>query len=316
MANKNREKQAAVLNRTQEQRRQEYQQKIFQAVTDLWKQSRPITPTSVARIAGVSLSYIYKWDQIKDYIQSEQQRQSKQEQDKKSTKELLEPEPGPYSLRTLHEVARKRIKELEIEIEELKRQNRLLRGHVAEIYELRDERDRFRQRVLELTKSEPLSKVLPFKHEPVKIQSTDNDLADKINDALCKAGITPTVRLNKEIQQHSAEVVLTAIEAFVQYRNGIVVEKPVACLMSMIRDEAKPNVPEQPVKPEEREFDEWYLKAIQTGFCLDIPKNHLGEIRGEIQVKVTDPTQAGGYLPMRWQEAKALMEAGNRPDVM
>ena len=46
-----------------------------------------------------------------------------------------------------NKVERERIEE---EIKELKRQNEVLRGHVAEIYEIRDENERLRTQLREL----------------------------------------------------------------------------------------------------------------------------------------------------------------------
>lgn len=115
------------------------------------------------------------------------------------------------------------------------------------------------------------------------------------------------MRLKQEIRQHAPEAVLKSIEAFEQYRNQTVVEKPVACLISMMQVEAEPNMPQEPTTPEEREFDEWYAQAIQQGFVLDLPKNHLGEICGELQVKVKDSKVPGGYINMGWRKAKELM---------
>ncbi len=301
MADSNREKQTAVLNRVQAQRREQYQQKVFQAVTELRRQSKPVTPTNVSRVSGVSLSYLYKWEEIKDYIQSER------EQDRKAPNQLIERELGPYSLRTLHEIARKRIQELEAEVKELKRQNQSLRGHVAEIYELRDERDRLRQRVLELANPEQGDTVVMLKRKAVSASQKLSDLPVEIVDALCQAGFELTIRLKREIKQHSTEAVLTAIEAFVQYRSQAVVEKPGACLLSMIHNEDEPNVSKQPTTPEQQEFDEWYVKAIQQGFVLDLPKNYLGVVGGEIQVKVKEFNTPGGYINMAWREAKRLM---------
>lgn len=66
----------------------------------------------------------------------------------------------PSSLKTLHQVAKNKIRSLEAEIKELKRQNEFLRGHVAEIYEIRDENERLRTQLRELTSPNLASKVV------------------------------------------------------------------------------------------------------------------------------------------------------------
>lgn len=237
MTKPDRTQQTAVLKRTQEQRKQQTQEKVFEAIQQLQQESKPITFANIVRIAGVSISYLYKWPQVKDYIQS-----LRDTTDPKAQGLSVENnEPGPHSLRTLHEVARRRIKELEASVEELKRQNKLLRGHVAEVHELRDECDQLRQRVMEITNLDPSSQIAMFKSKPSTSQPANRDLPEAVVDALCQAGITPTIRLKREIQRHSVEAVQKAIEAFIEYRSEKMVEKPVACLLSMIRDEAKPN---------------------------------------------------------------------------
>lgn len=245
MASRNREKQTAVLKRTQEQRRQEYQAKVFKAVTELKQRGEPINPTNIHRLSGVSISYLYKWDVVKDYIQSEKERQFEEKQNHSTPDIAPESELRPHSLRNLYEVAQKQITKLEAEIEELKRQNRLLRGHVAEIHELRDDRERLRQRVRDLTYSSGSSKLIPLEREPSNTHTEDNDLPSEVTAALQKAGLKANHQLKREIKRHSIEVVLMSIEAFVQYRDGKIIEKPQACLLTMIRDEAKPNVLDQ-----------------------------------------------------------------------
>jgi phage host-nuclease inhibitor protein Gam len=232
----NRTQQTAVLKRAQELRKQETQEKVFEAIRQLQQENKPITFPNIARIADVSISYLYKWPQVKDYIQS---LRDTTVQKKNLTVENNE--PGPHSLRTLHEVARRRIKELESSVEELKRQNQLLRGHIADVHELREECDRLRQRVMALTNANSSSQVAVFNSKPLASQTADCELLEEVAECLRQAGITPTIRLKREIHKHSVESVQDAIAAFIEYRSGKIVEKPVACLLAMIRDEAKPN---------------------------------------------------------------------------
>lgn len=125
---------------------------------------------------------------------------------------------------------------------------------------------------------------------------------------IAEMGVKLGVRLQREIKLHPLGKVKLAITAFEQYRSKAVVDNPGACLLTMIRDEAEPNVAQEPTTPEQNEFDCWYAEAIRVGFCLDIPKNHLGKVGNELQVKILASTEPGGYRPMPWREAKAMME--------
>jgi len=79
-------------------------------------------------------------------------------------------------------------------------------------------------------------------------------------------------------------------------------------LLRAIQEEWELNIAQEAATPEEREFDEWYAEAIRLGFVLDLPKNYLGEVGGEVQVKVRDSNAPGGYINVGWREAKVNME--------
>jgi len=300
MARVNREKQTEILRQTQQHRKEQKRQQVFAAVRTLQQQGKPITFTAVARVAQVSISYLYKWPEVKDFIQSVREEQSQQ-----LAPLPAEPEPGPYSLKTLHEVARKRIKELEAEIQELKRQNELYRGHVAEVFELRDEIERLRESLRQFTEPRPTSKVVALR---AVASGTDLDIDPDIVQRLETLGVKLGVRLRREIQQHKPEKVMQAIAAFEQYRLQHVVENPAGCLLQMIRDEAEPNVPLEPPVPEMDEFDRWYAEAIAQGFCLDIPRRCLSTMGTEPLVKVVDKSRPDGYRVMPWREAREYQE--------
>ncbi len=159
----NREKQADVLRRTQAKRKEQKKEQVLKAIQEIQKQKKPLTFKNIATVAGCSVSYLYKWDDIKAYIHELQQK-------KETTLNSLEEPEGkerPHSLKTLHQVAKDKIRKLEEEIRELKRQNEVLRGHVAEIYEIRDENERLRSQLRELTSSDSSSKIIPIRSSQV-----------------------------------------------------------------------------------------------------------------------------------------------------
>lgn len=313
MVKNNRLKQTAVLLDTQEERRKKTEKKVLDAIQQLLEAQEEITFPKVAESAGVSKSYLYKWPQIKEYIR-DLRGQKKLKKSSENSKE-----PGPHSIKTLHEISRNRIKELEAKNRDLTQQNQLLRGHVAEIYELRSECDRLRKRVRELTKPNN-SKVIPLRedladgldHKNVStIPQTTNftsNISSEIQSSISELGIKLGKRLADEILKHPADKVLIAIQAYKQYREKVVVESPSACLLAMIRDEAEPNVAQSPSSDEDTTFDEWYATAIARDQVLDIPKSYLPSISGELQVRVKDSKNSNGFILMGWHEAMSLME--------
>lgn len=298
----NREKQTAVLRQAQSQRKQKKREQVFCAIQHLQNSGQPLTFSNIAQVAGCSVSYLYKWRELTTYIHDLQNQKTTQ------LHELEKKEPGPHSLKTLHEVSRQRIRELEAKNQELKHENEKLRGHVAEIFELRDECERLRTQLLKLASPLPSPKVVPIQSKPEITSNTHNhDIPQAIVQSIQQMGIKLGVRLLQEIKKHDQKKVELAIIAFQQYRSLHAVNNPGACLLAMIRSEAEPNVPQNPVTKEDDEFDRWYNEAIETGFCQDIPKNYLPVQQGKVMVRVNRNDSPGGYQLMPWRNAQALM---------
>lgn len=127
----NREKQTAILREAQQKRKQQKREQVFRAIEQMQKRGQPLTFPAIAKVAGCSVSYLYKWTELTEYIHDLQRQKTE------ALNPVPEKYPGPHSLRTLHEASKQRIRNLQAEIEELKRQNELLRGHVVEVYQLR-----------------------------------------------------------------------------------------------------------------------------------------------------------------------------------
>lgn len=302
----NREKQAAVLHHAQQQRKQQKKDSVLKAIQQLQKDNQPLTFPNIAKVAGCSVSYLYKWLEITAYIHD------LQNQDSSQLHQLKEKQPTPNSLKTLHEVSKQRIQELVAQNQDLKSQNEKLRGYVAEIFELREECNRLRQQLHEFTAPKSASKVVslqPLKASTLQTKTQTGDIPPDILESIKKLGVKPGARLLREISNHSPQKVRSAIAAFEQYRSKKVVDSPGGCLLKMIQDEAEPNMLQQPTTPEESEFDRWYAEAIRIGFCLDEPKNYLSfSSNREYMVRVKSPISPGGYQSLPWREAKALME--------
>ncbi|NMF62498.1 transposase (plasmid) [Brasilonema octagenarum UFV-E1] len=299
----NREKQAAVLRSAQQKRKQHKREQVFRAIEEIQKSGKPLTFPNIAKVAGCSISYLYKWTELTEYIHDLQSRKTQQ------LNSLEEKQPGPHSLKTLSEVFKQRIRELEAENKELKRQNQNLRGHVAEIFELRSECERLRTQIKHLTTPESSPKVVSLNSVPNKSDSAEfKNLSQEITRLITEMGIKIGVRLKQEIAKHEPERVKLAISAFRQYRSHNSIESPGACLLAMIRDEAEPNVPQKAMTPLEDEFERWYRQAIESGFCQDVPKKYLPIQQGEILVRVSNDEFLSGYELLSWRIAKAKME--------
>ncbi|MGB5634312.1 MAG: DUF6262 family protein [Waterburya sp.] len=240
-----REKQAEVLRRTQAKRKEQKKEQVLKAIAEIQKQKKPLTFKNIATVAGCSISYLYKWDEIKAYIHELQQQ-------KKTTLNPLEEDnkERPHSLKTLHEVAKQRIHDLEATIKDLKHQNEKLRGHVTEIYELRDGNERLRTQLRELMNPTLSSKVIPIQASGKKnisdSPSEAEDLTNSIIESIKELGLKVGNKLKLEITSREPEQVQLSIEAFKQYRDSHEVKSQEACLLSMICEEAEPNTESPP----------------------------------------------------------------------
>ena len=255
----NREKQTEVLRRNRSQLKEQKKEQALNAIKEILAQKKDLTFANIAKVAGCSVSYLYKWDEIKAYIHQLQHQKNTQ------LNSLEEVEDQPHSLKTLHEVARQRIKNLEAEVKALKEQNQQLRGHVVEIYELRDECDRLRKQLRELINSQhSSSKVIPIQtplnekkvssvHRVEKAALADDsisestsrpdteDTPENIIDLIQDMGLKTGTKLKEEISNRDPEKVRLAIEAFQQYKADHYINSQEACLLAMIREEAQPN---------------------------------------------------------------------------
>lgn len=304
----NREKQTEVLLRTQEQRKSQKREQVLQAIKEIQQSERPLTFANIARVAGCSVSYLYKWSELSTYIHD------LQNQNHQNLNEIEEKEPRPHSFKTLHDVSKRRIRELEEENRELKRQNEKLRGHVTEIYEIREECKRLQEQIRKLTAPQSRGNVVPIQatstlstQKLIPSPEKNEAVFQQITDSIRRLGIQPGKRLLQEIYKHSPEDVKLSIEAYEQYRQKTNVTSPGACLLQMIQEEAKPNILQKASSSKLEEFDCWYTEAIKAGFVEDVPKNWLPSLGNKIQVKVKDEGSPSGYILMDWQQAQSLM---------
>ena len=232
----NREKQTEALNKAQAKRKEIKREQVLKAIEVVIQQGAKLTFKNIADVAGCSVSYLYKWDDIKAYIHEVQERQNTTLNELKKKEE----KNGVHSLKTLHEVAKDRIRQLEAKIEELERQNKLLRGHLAEIHELKDENQRLHKQLKEHLSPISNIKVVPINKSTVTTTdktSNESELISTIKALEIKVG----KKLREEIEGRDLEQVKLSIKAFEQYRASHDVKHQEACLLQMIKDEAQPN---------------------------------------------------------------------------
>lgn len=136
------ERKIAVLKEASDRKRREALDKTNQAITLLVKEGKRITFLAVAEAAGVSIAYLYKYDDLKERI--DQLRKQQSQVVKSSLSQLASDKSKMVIINQLRE----RTKNLDAE-------NRELRNQIEAIYE-RSSQFQLAQQELEVLKRRTL----------------------------------------------------------------------------------------------------------------------------------------------------------------
>jgi hypothetical protein len=249
----NRDKQTAIIRAAQEKRKQQKREEVFRAIEEIRQSGKPLNFPNIAKVAGCSISYLYKWTELTEYIHDLQKKAE-------PVNTIQDKTPGTHSLKTLHEASKQRIRSLETENQELKRQNEVLRGHVGEIYELRDECERLRKLVRKYETANSSSKVIPlhsYSQEPEKPINQSEPKKLSINEELSALGISLNSSLSNIIKKANESTVLAAIEALKEQLTKGDIKNPGGWLASAIKNGwAKPEPITKSSSPQPIERDE------------------------------------------------------------
>lgn len=237
----------AKLNLASEQKRQDAWSKTEMAINNLIKRGERITFRSVADEAKVSVSYLYKYDEIKDRIQ---------ELRKKQEEVGRPPKPQSASEKSKQAIIiqfRERIKRLEAEVQGLRRVNEGITGRLhqllgyeelasrllAENAELKQQLDECRRH-----RPAPLAADEPYVTSLSKKRHSKTDITDGVKIELDALGIKLNSTLSRKIRAASESVVLSAIEALKQAMESGEVKNPGGWLANAIENGWTKNEPQ------------------------------------------------------------------------
>ena len=213
------------LKKTQEQRKQDSKNRVYKAIERLQKLNAKINFHTVAREAQVSVSYLYKYPEIKQHIGELRSKQNSLP---------VSPVAKPNSTSHGKVVIRlqERIKKLETENKELKRKCEALAGQVYRVHHLESQVERLQEQNEDLRtklgEEEIAKKVTPisskrkarrdglggFPHESSPQETKSVSVTSSgIQSELDVLGITLNPTLNKTIKAATEDTVLAAIEA-------------------------------------------------------------------------------------------------------
>ena len=207
MSNKDtKESRIKTLRTTQKQRQEEARNRVYQAIERLQKLNAKINFHTISREAQVSVSYLYKYPEIKQHIAELRSKQN-------SIPVKPVAKPNSTSQGKIVTRLQEKIKKIEAENKELKRKCEALAGQVyrahhlqAQIERLRAENEDLRTK---LGEQEIAKKVTPIDQK----RKSKSIISDKVQSELDELGIELNTTLTKTIKAASESTILDAIEA-------------------------------------------------------------------------------------------------------
>ena len=194
------------LKKTQEARKEDARERVDKAIERLQKMGGKINFHTIAREASVSVSYLYKYPELKQQIAELRSKQSH-----------LPPTAKSVSSKSHDRVVarfKERIQKLEKDNQELRRKNEALAGQVYRVHLLQEQVERQQEtiedlqaRLTEAAQQKSVAKVTPISS---KIKAK---VSDQVKAKLASLGIQLNSTLIKRINASSEEVVLAAIDA-------------------------------------------------------------------------------------------------------
>lgn len=292
--NRGREKRIAALNETQEQRRQEYLEKTEKAIIKLSQTNQKLSFANIAREANVSISYLYKYPEIKERIKYLRRQQ---EENAKPVKPQLRTEK---SSQTIINQLKNRIKSLEWEKKELKKQNEALTGRLYDMGRNQDLLDRLKAESIRLTEvnkqlrdeldstqkdlqdcQQSLIQINPkvsslkdkrTKQSSQKIsnQSTTDGISDKLKSEFNEVGIKLNKTLIQLINSVSQEQVVNALSVVKEALAVGKVKSKAGLFRKALEEAWEPNESDEKreVNAVKSTFAEWYDFARDYGIVI------------------------------------------------
>jgi DNA repair exonuclease SbcCD ATPase subunit len=258
-----------ILKQTQESRKQDSLQRVYQAIERLQKIDAKVNFQTIAKEANVSVSYLYKYPELKSHIAQIRSLQ---------TSMPITPVAKPNSSATGKIITklRERIQQLEAENSELKRKNEALAGQVYRVHYLTEQVERQQDTIKRLeaclkeaTQPTPQTNVIPM------ATKAKGEISDKVKTQLNAAGIQLNPTLTKLIKSAPEETVLDAIEAYKEALATGNIERPGGWLKRAIEEGWKPNDSVQSLS-ELEQFNEWFPLAKKKGLVFASQKGNDG----------------------------------------
>lgn len=303
------EQRIAKLNAVQQQRKQDCIDRTEKAISQLLQNNERISFGSIARIANVSVSYLYKYPEIKERIQDIRNQQVK------NARKLTRPQTASEkSKQVIIKQLRERINNLEWEKKELKKQNEKMAG---ELYRIGTKLDMFDRVNSQSIKQAEEIKLLKLELEQArneldicqskliennpkvasiskKIEESNNSqgIDDQLKAKLSELGVRLNATLKKIIASKTEQQINNALGAVEEYlASGKKVKSKAGLLRKALEEDWMPNLTDEERKATQVNdtFSEWFKLAKDQG----IVQASQGTPKG---ILVLEPT--GDWTPL------------------
>ena len=277
------ERKIEALREATDRKRQSALEKTNAAITKLLKEGKRINFPTVAKEAGVSVTYLYKYDEIKDRI-----NHLRQQQEQTSEKPIAPQLASDKSKQVIFNQLRERVKQLEADNRELRTKNEAVYGRLYQLQSVQQSAEALKLEFASLqAENNWLKQQLDECHRAAQPHScsslpTDSkvtslaqertqrkDISDQIKSELADVGVKLNTTLAKTIRSSPEEIVLLAIQALKQALEHGNVERPGGWLNRAIQDGWMPNEKNLPMDLVERDiFKQWFDLAYKQRLVL------------------------------------------------
>jgi hypothetical protein len=242
---KGRQAQIDKIKQVQAARKEDSLQRVFAAIDRLERIDAKVNFPTVAKEANLSISYLYKYPEVKQRIAEIRNKQ-------RSFPAAPAAQPNSTAAAKLTTKLKEKIAQLEKENQELKRKHEALAGQVYRVHYLQEQVERQQQTIVDLQaalKDQQLaSKVTPISTKRKAV------IDDRIQAELDSLGVELNPTLTKTIKSATEATVLDAIEALKEQLGKKDIPNPGGWLNQAIKEgwtkpELMPQVPQVSPKP-------------------------------------------------------------------
>jgi predicted RNase H-like nuclease (RuvC/YqgF family) len=193
-----------TLKEVQSARKEDAAERVYKAIERLQKIDAKVNFTTVAKEANVSVSYLYKYPEIKQHIAETRNKQ-------RSFPITPVAQPNSSSSGKVITRLKDKIQQLERENQELKRKNEALAGQVYRVHYLQEQVER-QQQVIEDLNSKLKDQQLASKVTPISVKQKAI-ISERVQAELENLGVELNPTLTKTIKSATESTVWDAIKA-------------------------------------------------------------------------------------------------------